>query len=102
MSGLMHLLVTLACPSRTRKIGRSGGKIQRSKLEFNSLWFLLLNTLKDVEYFQFMAKDNVPFHAVMFPSAQLGSGEDYTIVNHIMATGKSLSPSSMSKSNQYS
>jgi methionyl-tRNA synthetase len=34
-----------------------------------------------------MAKDNVPFHAVVFPSSQLGSGEENTMVNHIMATG---------------
>ncbi|CAB3378031.1 Hypothetical predicted protein [Cloeon dipterum] len=41
---------------------------------------------EEVEYYQFMAKDNVPFHAVMFPSTQLGSGDNFTIVNHIMAT----------------
>jgi len=49
---------------------------------------ILTKKFQDVEYFQFMAKDNVPFHSVMFPSAQLGSGDDFTIVNHIMATGK--------------
>jgi methionyl-tRNA synthetase len=57
--------------------------------------------LQDVEYFQFMAKDNVPFHSVMFPSAQLGSGEDYTIVNHIMATGNINGTPSMGKINQF-
>lgn len=39
-----------------------------------------------VDLYQFMAKDNVPFHSVMFPSALLGINEGYTLVSHIMAT----------------
>lgn len=38
---------------------------------------------KSVELFQFMAKDNVPFHAVIFPSCLIGTKENYTIVNHL-------------------
>lgn len=40
----------------------------------------------NVELFQFMAKDNVPFHAVMFPSSLLASNRGHTLVSHIMAT----------------
>ena len=40
-----------------------------------------------VELFNFMAKDNVPFHSVIFPSCQLGTGDDYTIVGNLSATG---------------
>jgi len=39
-----------------------------------------------VEYFEFMGKDNVPFHSVIFPACQLGTGERWTKVNRLMAT----------------
>ena len=35
------------------------------------------NNREDVEYTQFMAKDNVPFHAIMFPAMLLGTREDW-------------------------
>ncbi|XP_076057123.1 methionyl-tRNA synthetase 1 [Oratosquilla oratoria] len=41
----------------------------------------------EVEYYEFMAKDNVPFHSVVFPSCQLGTEENWTMVKHLMATG---------------
>ena len=37
----------------------------------------------DVEYFQFMGKDNVPFHTVGFPVTLMGSGEDWKLVDYI-------------------
>lgn len=39
-----------------------------------------------VDLYQFMAKDNVPFHSVMFPSTLLGINKGHTLVSHIMAT----------------
>lgn len=39
-----------------------------------------------VELYQFMAKDNVPFHSVLFPSTLLGIDQGYTTVKHVMAT----------------
>ncbi|XP_063700982.1 methionine--tRNA ligase, cytoplasmic [Culicoides brevitarsis] len=39
-----------------------------------------------VELFQFMAKDNVPFHSVMFPATLLGINKGHTMVSNIMAT----------------
>lgn len=39
-----------------------------------------------VQLYQFMAKDNVPFHAVIFPSTQIGADDGYTVVNHLVAT----------------
>ncbi|KAB0804650.1 hypothetical protein PPYR_01620 [Photinus pyralis] len=39
-----------------------------------------------VTLYQFMAKDNVPFHSVMFPACLLGLNQGYTLVQHIMAT----------------
>jgi hypothetical protein len=33
-----------------------------------------------------VGKDNVAFHAVMFPGTQLGADDNYTIVRHLCAT----------------
>lgn len=41
---------------------------------------------ENVELYQFMGKDNVPFHTVMFPSALLGTGENWTLMNNISVT----------------
>ena len=41
---------------------------------------------EDVELYQFMAKDNIPFHTVIFPSSQLGTGKNWTKLHHINAT----------------
>ncbi|KAH7660582.1 Methionine--tRNA ligase protein [Dioscorea alata] len=41
---------------------------------------------ENVELYQFMGKDNVPFHTVMFPSTLLGTGEKWTMVKTISAT----------------
>uniref|UniRef100_A0A8C5BLQ1 Methionine--tRNA ligase, cytoplasmic n=1 Tax=Gadus morhua TaxID=8049 RepID=A0A8C5BLQ1_GADMO len=41
---------------------------------------------EQVELYNFMAKDNVPFHSVVFPSSLLGAQDNYTLVNHLVAT----------------
>ncbi|KAI8083893.1 tRNA synthetases class I (M)-domain-containing protein [Thamnidium elegans] len=38
---------------------------------------------ENVKLYQFMGKDNVPFHSVIFPGSEIGTGENWTIVNHI-------------------
>ena len=40
----------------------------------------------NVEYWQFMAKDNVPFHSVVFPCTMLGTNQNWTMVNRLMST----------------
>ncbi|KAF7280841.1 hypothetical protein GWI33_005442 [Rhynchophorus ferrugineus] len=52
--------------------------------EFEQWWRPKPDT--KVTLYQFMAKDNVPFHAVLFPSMLLGANKGYTTVSHIMAT----------------
>ncbi len=39
-----------------------------------------------VRLYQFMAKDNIPFHTILFPAALLGTGEPWTMLHHIDAT----------------
>ncbi|KAK9942897.1 hypothetical protein M0R45_008540 [Rubus argutus] len=41
---------------------------------------------EDVELYQFMGKDNVPFPPVMFPSTLLGTGENWTLMKTISVT----------------
>ncbi|KAG7204594.1 hypothetical protein KM043_005013 [Ampulex compressa] len=39
-----------------------------------------------VDLYQFMAKDNVPFHAIMFPACLIAMNENHTLLKHLMAT----------------
>lgn len=41
---------------------------------------------ENVELYQFMGKDNVPFHTVMFPCTLLGTGESWTMMKTISVT----------------
>src|SRR5512136_216585 len=41
---------------------------------------------KDVKLFQFVGKDNIPFHTVIFPTSLLGTGEDWTTLHHMSST----------------
>ncbi len=39
-----------------------------------------------VDLFQFIGKDNIPFHTVIFPSTLIGSGRDWTKLYHMSST----------------
>lgn len=41
----------------------------------------------NVSLYQFMAKDNVPFHSVMFPATLFAVDKNYITVDRIMSTG---------------
>ena len=41
---------------------------------------------KGVELFQFMGKDNVPFHTILFPGFLLATKKDWTFLKHISTT----------------
>jgi methionyl-tRNA synthetase len=40
----------------------------------------------NVELYQFIGKDNIPFHTVIFPSSLLGSGKKWTMLHHMSST----------------
>jgi methionyl-tRNA synthetase len=42
----------------------------------------------EVKLYQFMGKDNVPFHTVIFPSCLLGTDDKWTLLHHLSTTGK--------------
>lgn len=41
---------------------------------------------EDVKLYQFMGKDNVPFHTIIFPGSQMGTGDKWTMLNHLSTT----------------
>ncbi|EMC97130.1 hypothetical protein BAUCODRAFT_439176 [Baudoinia panamericana UAMH 10762] len=41
---------------------------------------------ENVKLYQFMGKDNVPFHTVVFPCSQLGTGDKWTMLNTLSTT----------------
>jgi len=54
----------------------------RTGMDWKSWWQSPL----DVELFQFIGKDNIPFHTVIFPSSLIGSGRDWTKLYHMSST----------------
>ena len=46
-------------------------------------WWLEQN---DIELFQFIGKDNIPFHTVIFPSSLIASGKDWVKLHHISSS----------------
>ncbi|MCF1708849.1 methionine--tRNA ligase [Tabrizicola sp. J26] len=46
-------------------------------------WWRTDKGAADVKYFQFMGKDNVPFHTLSFPATILGSGEPWKMVDYL-------------------
>ncbi len=44
------------------------------------------NAKNPVDLFQFIGKDNIPFHTVIFPSTLIGSGKDWTKLYHMSST----------------
>ena len=50
--------------------------------EWKQWWF----NPDNVQLYQFLGKDNVPFHSVIFPGCQLGTEENWTILHHLSAT----------------
>ncbi|RFU85896.1 methionine--tRNA ligase [Streptomyces triticagri] len=49
--------------------------------DWKSWWY----EADDVRYTEFMAKDNVPFHTVMFPATEIGTREPWKKVDYVKA-----------------
>ncbi|MBO4409475.1 MAG: methionine--tRNA ligase, partial [Spirochaetales bacterium] len=50
--------------------------------EWRKWWFDPENT----DLFQFIGKDNIPFHTVVFPATQLATGQNWTMLHHMSST----------------
>lgn len=53
---------------------------------YTKQWAKWWHDPENVELYQFMGKDNVPFHTVVFPCSQLGTGDKWTMLKHISTT----------------
>ena len=53
--------------------------------DWKSWWYEADGPNDPVRYTEFMAKDNVPFHTVMFPATQLGTREPWKKVDYVKA-----------------
>ncbi|KAJ8400774.1 hypothetical protein AAFF_G00391280 [Aldrovandia affinis] len=53
---------------------------------YTNQWEKWWKNPEQVELYHFMAKDNVPFHSVVFPCSLLGAEDNYTLVGSIIAT----------------
>ncbi|PLB34593.1 methionine--tRNA ligase MES1 [Aspergillus candidus] len=49
-------------------------------------WELWWRNPENVQLYQFLGKDNVPFHSVIFPGCQIGSEEKWTKLHHLSTT----------------
>ena len=67
--------------SITGNLGEETGKSDWR--DFVDYWWKSPN---DTELFQFIGKDNIPFHTVIFPSSLLGSGDNWTMLHHMSST----------------
>ncbi|MDR2518154.1 MAG: methionine--tRNA ligase [Spirochaetaceae bacterium] len=63
--------------------GSLGARTQAGWRAFVDRWW---KAPEEVELFQFIGKDNIPFHTVIFPSSLLGTGEKWTMLHHMSST----------------
>jgi methionyl-tRNA synthetase len=54
--------------------------------EWEKWWKANRSGSEKVELYQFMGKDNIPFHTVIFPSTLIAANEGYTLLHHISTT----------------
>jgi methionyl-tRNA synthetase len=54
---------------------------------YTSEWEKWWKNPENVKLYQFMGKDNIPFHTVIFPCSLIGTREKYTMLHHLSTTG---------------
>jgi methionyl-tRNA synthetase len=63
--------------------GNLGAETTNDWRAFTDSWW---KNPDETELFQFIGKDNIPFHTVIFPSSLLGTGEKWTMLHHMSST----------------
>ncbi|MBO5100838.1 MAG: methionine--tRNA ligase [Treponema sp.] len=63
----------------------------KQSFDWRTWWLPSESSEKDkvnnkVDLFQFIGKDNIPFHTVVFPCSELGTGKDWTKLYHMSST----------------
>ena len=62
------------------------GYISNTKKGFPDTWKNWWCEPERNNLYQFMAKDNIPFHTVIFPATLIGTSDDWTLLHHINST----------------
>ncbi|WDE95637.1 methionine--tRNA ligase [Lentisphaera profundi] len=62
------------------------GYVSITREAFPETWQNWWHDPENTELFQFMAKDNIPFHSVIFPATQIASGGKWTMCHHLAST----------------
>ena len=62
------------------------GYLSITKKAFPDTWKAWWKKPEDVILYQFMGKDNIAFHTIIFPASLLGSGDTYTMLHQLSST----------------
>jgi len=62
------------------------GYISTTKKLLPDTWKEWWQNPEETQLYQFMAKDNIPFHTVIFPASLLGTEKNWTLLHHINST----------------
>ncbi len=85
-----YISITKALCDKLAQEARDG-KIAADKVPDWKSWWLpeesgASDSKEPVDLFQFIGKDNIPFHTVIFPSTLIGSGKNWTKLYHMSST----------------
>ena len=85
-----YISITKALCDMMEQRAREGAISADTVPDWKSWWLPSESSAPDakepVELFQFIGKDNIPFHTVIFPSTLIGSGKDWTKLFHMSST----------------
>ena len=62
------------------------GNLGEEKGDWRSFVDYWWKSPQETELYQFIGKDNIPFHTVIFPSSLLGSGDPWTMLHHMSSS----------------
>lgn len=69
---------TIGYVSITANYGEKNGDVEA--------WKKWWRNPENVNLYQFMGKDNVPFHTVVFPASEIGTNDPWTKLHHLLTT----------------
>lgn len=76
--------------SITKQLANELKEQNKDSFDWKSWWLpsesVEAKSKEKVDLFQFIGKDNIPFHTVIFPCTLIGSGHDYTKLFHMSST----------------
>ncbi|MBR4629103.1 MAG: methionine--tRNA ligase [Treponema sp.] len=77
--------------SITKQLADEQKALGKKSFDWRKWWLPSESTEKfdddaDLKLFQFIGKDNIPFHTVVFPCTEIGTGKDFTKLFHMSST----------------